>query len=503
MILSRRQFVAGLATAAAFAAVPVWAQEAARPRPPNIVYVYPDELRPQSLGYLGLEPVKTPRIDQFASQSLNLCQAVSSYPVCVPYRTMLMSGQYPFGNGVTTNCFTDDRNMKESVVWLPDVLHGQGYTLGYLGKWHITKPVGEFEGRPLKGNSRDFVPPEQRHHFDYWYQHTTNSHLHAVGWAGADKKPWEISKLEKWSAEVDADNAVRYLLNRDGKQRDPAQPFCLFVSMNPPHSPYAQVPERYLALYKDLDVEAEAAKTPNLKPAGQGMGAYGRKQLKNYYACISGVDEQFGRILDALKEAGLEEETIVVFTSDHGNCLGRHDEITKNNPYQESFRVPFLVRWPGKIRPGKDDLLISTPDLYPTLLGLAGCGRAVPAQVEGRDFSGLLLGRPGERPAFQPYYFIPNAAEKNRDERGVRTLTHTLTVNLRDPKTPAMLFNHVADPFELHNLAAEQPEVVAELLRTHLIPWLQKTRDPWLAEAGPRLDSLLKPATPNTKDPAP
>jgi arylsulfatase A-like enzyme len=472
---------------------------AAAPTRPNILFVYPDELRPQAIGWYGREPVLTPNIDRFARESLALPQATSCYPVCVPYRTMLMSGQYPFSNGVTTNCFDDDRNMKDSVIWLPDVLNNQGYTLGYLGKWHISKPILEYQGRQLKGVAREFVPPEQRHHFDYWYHHTTNSHLNATAWSGADKQPEQFEKLQKWSPEYDADNAVRYLLNEGGKVRDPAKPFCLFISMNPPHSPYGQVPPRYLEPYKDLDVEALAAKTPDVPPDTAGMGKYYRKQVKNYYAGITGVDEQFGRILAALDQAGLKENTIVIFTSDHGNCLGRHKEITKNNPYEESIRVPFFIRWPAKIKPRSDDLLITTPDLYPTLLGLAGCDQAIPKQIEGRNFAPLLLTGQGERPAFQPYYYIPTDKEKGRNDRGIRTLTHTLAINLQNPKEPVLLFDNAADPFQMHNLAAEKPELAATLLRQHLIPWLQKTQDPWLAEAKPLLDTYLEKPTATVK----
>ena len=115
--------------------------------------------------------------------------------------------------------------------------------------------------------------------------------------------------------------------------------------MNPPHMPYKLVPQKYVDVYKDKSLE-ELSGRPNIPAADTKMGKLYRNNIRHYYAMITGVDEQFGRILDALKQQGLEEDTIVVFTSDHGNCLGIHNQIAKNNRYEESMRVPFLIRYP-------------------------------------------------------------------------------------------------------------------------------------------------------------
>ena len=133
------------------------------------------------------------------------------------------------------------------------------------------------------------------------------------------------------------------------------------IAMNPPHMPYASVPERYKAIYNDIPLDS-LIQRPNIPAAGTKWGDNYRKQIRNYYAMITGVDEQFGRILNVLKKTGLEKNTIVLFSSDHGNCLGIHDQISKNNHYEESMRIPFIIRWPGKINPRQDKLLISTPD---------------------------------------------------------------------------------------------------------------------------------------------
>jgi N-acetylglucosamine-6-sulfatase len=204
-------------------------------------------------------------------------------------------------------------------------------------------------------------------------------------------------------------------------------------------------------------------------------------KLQWIQAMTTGVDEQFGRILAALKEQELEENTLVLFTSDHGNCLGIHDQISKNNHYEESMRIPFMLRWTGKIKPRRDDLLLSSPDIYPTLLDLMGFGRQIPATVEGLSHAGIITsnGR-GERPRSQPYLWIPYG-QPAWGRRGVRTLQHTLMLSrLPDGPDEAVLHDNRNDRFQLENRAVKEPDVVRRLQDEELIPWLERTGDPWL-----------------------
>lgn len=484
--MRRRQFLQGIGCLAlgAMGGCASAAAEAAGPavRRPNLLYVFADELRAQALGYMGLEPVRTPRLDAFERECANLTQAVSNYPVCVPYRTILMSGRYPFGNGVYVNCFWDGRQMPESLVWWSDVLRRNGYATAYLGKWHISLPDRRHQGRKVAGT---WLPPERRHGFDFLYCHDGNQHLRGKYVCG-DWPCDRVERVEQWTPEHETDVALRWLENKDGALRDPSKPFALVVSWNPPHSPYHLHPERLMAHYKDVDVEALCAKTPNVPPKGTRWGDYYRKNILHYYAAITGIDEQFGRLLDGLRRLGLERDTVVVFTSDHGNCLGRHGEISKNNPYEESLRVPLLFRWPGRIPARRDGLLFSVADMYPTLLGLVGLRGAAPEGLDGNDLSGVLLGEPGPRPAFQPYYGIERSVRAsgtpNYDRRGVRTERYTLV--LRCGKDGALeetlLYDHVDDPYEQNNLAQARPDLVCELAELYLRPWLERTKDPWL-----------------------
>jgi arylsulfatase A-like enzyme len=178
----------------------------------------------------------------------------------------------------------------------------------------------------------------------------------------------------------------------------------------------------------------------------------------------------------------LEEDTIVVFTSDHGNCLGSHEEVSKNNPYEESMRVPFIIRWTGTIRPRRDDLLLSTPDIHPTLLDLMGFREKTSGGVEGSSRASLLLSGEGERPSSQLYLWIPYG-RPDLGRRGVRTHRYTLSVEKETGgEVTTTLFDNVEDPYQLENVADSRPEVVEELVENELKPWLRRAGDPWLVE---------------------
>ena len=250
--------------------------------------------------------------------------------------------------------------------------------------------------------------------------------------------------------------------------------------MNPPHMPYQLVPEKYVERYAGKTAE-DLINRENVNLDADTSGSrLARKQIKNYFAMVTGVDEQFGRIVAALDEAGLADDTIVVFTSDHGNCLGCHEQVSKNVHYEESMRVPFLIRWPGRIRARRDDLLLSTPDIYPTLLDLIGLGNRIPAEVEGVSHAKRLLTGDGPRPTSQWYMWVPYG-QPAWGRRGVRTQGHTLMIGKAEGKPrEIVLHDNVADPFQLENIAEKHPEIVTRLVEKELNRWLEKSGDPWL-----------------------
>jgi len=453
-------------------------------KPPNLLILYPDQMRGQAMGFVGREPVRTPNIDRFASESLVLTNAISNYPICSPTRASFMTGQYVQQHGVWSNCNTISAplgyELNESARTWSDVLSDKGYSLGYIGKWHLDNPQKPYinssnnEGK-VKWN--EWTTPSRRHGFDYWYAYGTyDQHSRPLYWtsnAGRD----EFEYVDQWGPEHEADRAIQYLKNEDKTSRDPNQPFALMVSMNPPHMPYELVPDKYKALYADVSLE-ELTKSPNIPPAGSKWGDYYRDKISNYYAMISGVDDQFGRILAALKEEGLDKNTIVLFSSDHGNCLGIHDKISKNNHFEESVRIPFIIRWPGNIEAREDDLLLSTPDVYPTLLSLMGFNKDIPSKVNGANRATVFLDGQGKRPSSQLYMTIPPGQE-DLGERGVRTLQYTLMINKREDISETMLYDNQADPYQLNNISESRSDLVNEL-NLELKYWLEKTNDPWI-----------------------
>jgi len=215
-------------------------------------------------------------------------------------------------------------------------------------------------------------------------------------------------------------------------------------------------------------------------PQGTKWGDYYRRNIKNYLAMVTGVDEQFGRILKAIDKRGLKDDTIVIFMSDHGNCLGIHNEEAKNNHYEESMRIPFIIRWPGKIKSVKDDLLFSPPDIYPTIMGLMGFEDDVPEDVEGTDFSSLLLGGETKRPSSQLYIRVPYG-EPSGGQRGVRTKRYTLMAEkVSGGSLNYVLHDNIEDPCQMKNIADEHLDLVKDLIEKELRPWLKKTSDPWI-----------------------
>ena len=486
MNLSRRNFVK---ESAALSLIGMFGTANSAPsskKAPNLVIVFPDQMRGQALGFLNEDPVVTPNLDRFAKESLTLKQAVSNYPVCSPFRAMLLTGKYPHANGVISNCTSHTEphgvELKESDICWPDVLKTKGYSLGYIGKWHLDSPHAPYikcNNNRGKTKWNEWCPPNRRHSFDFWYSYGTyDYHMNPMYWS-TDAIREEFTFVKQWGPEHEADLAINYINNKDNGFRKADQPFALVVSMNPPHTPYNQFPKKYLKAYKGK-TDKDLLVRPNVDTSGETpMSKLALTQTKNYFANITGVDDQFGRIVKAIDDAGLKEDTIVLFTSDHGNCVGTHNQQTKNNRFEESMRIPFIMRWPGKIKPRQDNLLISVPDIYPTLLDMMGFKSSTPASVKGKSHAALFLTGKGMRPTSQMFINIPYRTP-GFGQRGVRTLNHKLVIKvLPDKPKETILYDLQTDPYELKNIAAQNPEIVKTLIQKELIPWLKSSADPF------------------------
>ena len=453
-------------------------------KPPNLLFVFPDEMRRQAVGAMDADPVITPNLDRLAAEGLVLTNAVSNFPVCSPYRAMLMTGQYPFSNRVIQNChsapFAKTSYLRKEDRCLSDVLHDAGYSLGYIGKWHLERPQQPYVEPPRDDGYvwDEFPPPERRHGFDFWHAYNCyDMHLTPHYWPTQATRDHRL-EVGEWSVKHEADIAIEYLENADGKHRDPDKPFALFIAHNPPHMPFHAVPEQYVEMYRDRTAD-DLLTRPNVDLSiDEGPTATAMRSVKPYFAAVTGIDDNLGRLLECLKREGLEENTIVVFTSDHGEMMGSHNLMYKNQIYEESLGVPFILRWPGKIAPGRDDLLFSAPDNMPTLLGLMGLGDTIPEAVQGADYSNILRGQAGHRPPSALYLEI-DPTHPTLGRRGLRTHQHTFLIDRTADRPPiTILHDNDKDPYQLHNLADQSPSLVEELTK-ELNAWLEKTSDPW------------------------
>jgi len=448
---------------------------------PNLLFIFPDQFRPQALGFMNEDPVITPNLDKLASQGVVFTNAVSNRPLCSPYRAMLMTGKYPFSNGVQTNCNTSSRKysnyLREDETCFGDVLKANGYLAGYIGKWHLDAPGGPDVDRWQDAVWGTFIPPgPKRHGFDFW---------HAYGCHNRHNDPyyWETNASiedtlfpREWSPIHEAKVASRFIENNKEK------PWALFVSMNPPHGPYHEVPEKYRKIYDSVPVDT-LLNRPNL-PEGK-KGDIGRRNVRDYFACVTGVDEQIGKILDKLEETGQAENTIVIFTADHGEMMGSHGLLQKVVYYEESFRVPFIVRWPEKMKSGTNDLHLSVPDLMPTLLGLMGVEDGIPADIEGDNYSKTFMGIPEEKPEFTLYInsSFPSALGGMRGLRNDR-YTFVIRRNNQGDVVDYLLFDNENDPYQLNNIASRTQPLV-EKFEAQIFEKLAEINDPWIEYATP------------------
>jgi arylsulfatase A-like enzyme len=282
--------------------------------------------------------------------------------------------------------------------------------------------------------------------------------------------------VNEWGPQHEADKAIDFLSNTGNAYRDSKKSFALVVSMNPPHSDYKNVPQKYVDLYNNVPIES-LLKDPNIPPVGTPMGEEYRNNIKYYYACIAGVDEQVGRILNHLKQSKLDDNTIIVFMADHGNCLGKHNEVSKNNIYEESLRIPFIVNWKGHIKAKNDTtMLMNMPDVYPTLLDMMGLKANTPTDIDGRSLAPYMLH--GEGKGYDEQYILGavNPPNTNSGFRGVRSARYKLAYVRKKNVVEPYLFDLKKDPFELNNIYSTNDSVVKAMLPS-LKMWLQKTND--------------------------
>jgi arylsulfatase A-like enzyme len=438
------------------------------PRRPNVVVLLSDDQRFDTIAALGNREIRTPNLDRLVRRGMAFTRAHimggAAPAVCVATRAMLLTGQTLFRADERLTAEVTGRGRKGPFDLFPEYFRRQGYVTFGTGKWHNRPPLyalcfSEGENIFFGGMA------------DHW-----KTPLHEFRPKGEYRtEPDRASAAH--SSEVFADAAVRFLERHSGRD-----PFLLYAAFTAPHDPRTP-PPRFADLYPPDRIQLPENFLPEhpfdngeLKVRDELLAPFPRtaqvirEHLAAYYAMVSHLDAQIGRVLDALDRTGRREDTIVVFTGDNGLAVGRHGLMGKQNLYDHSVRVPLIFAGPGVPRDRKSASLCYLLDVFPTLCGL--CGLAAPGTVEGISLEPALRRSDA---ALRESLFLAY-----RDlQRAVTTGDWKLIRYRNSLRAPEQLFQLRNDPHEMHNLASsEEGRRRIPALRSLLEQWQQRTGDP-------------------------
>jgi arylsulfatase A-like enzyme len=454
--LSRRTFLGGaLGTAAAVAGPGLsWLGcngEATPAERPNLLFVLADQWRFCAFGDGEDGGPATPHMLQLASQGTRFTRSYAANPVCAPSRASLITGRHAHLHRVIDN----DLMLPPDEPGLAEAFDRAGYATHYIGKWHLDGPA-----KP------GFVPPGWRRRGFRTFEGFNRGHRYTDPISFANDG--SVVRPEKLEYEYQTDRALDFLR---GARSRPEQPFFCFLSWGPPHQPEPPArlsnPERFASRPAPwrLNVPPRLRENPNL-----------RAYLGGYYDLCEALDREMGRLLAGLDELGLADDTLVVFSSDHGDMIGSHGLRWKKHPFEESLGVPLMLRWPGRIPAGRyTKALASGVDLLPTLHGL--CGLETPASCSGRDLSQVARG--GDEARDASVYAAGRMTDgPEREWRALVTQRYKLVI--RAPWRASHLYDLEHDPFERTNLVDEPGHAkTRDELLARAREWKERTRDPF------------------------
>lgn len=463
-------------------------------RRPNILLLYTDQQRGDALGAAGNPHIRTPHLDRLAAEGANFSRCYVQHPLCMPSRVSFLTGQYPSTLGITHMGVP----VPEDTLTLPRMLAAAGYRTANVGKLHFL-PHANRDHRavhPDYGFAHLEISDEPGSYEDAyraWVRRVAPEHLDAIS---AGLPPAAVT----WYRTMGVRDTVRHpdaLSGPEGRfdfrgpiafpapehlthtafvadrtidflrqQRADGTPFLCIAGFYSPHAPWL-VPQRFLDMYNPADLPV-AAYPPELEARRNELARqhgfdycspeHRRRAMQGYYAMVSEVDHHAGRILEALREGGLADDTIVVFTSDHGEWLGDHLRFGKGYPGDEAVaRVPLIVKAPGQKAGVRVEGLVEAVDVLPTLLGLAGL--QTPPQVQGTSLLPLLAGGGGAGRT--------SALLEAHTWKALRTATHRYVVHADGRES---LWDLQADPGEHQDVAggAAYAAVLADLRRQML-----------------------------------
>ena len=455
---TRRNFLKAVGLGTTLLAIPeLGIAKKSRKQKPNIIFIMSDDHAANAVSCYGARLAKvapTPNIDRIARQGMLFKNCFVTNSICTPSRATIFTGKYSHENGVYKFTALDQKQPT-----LPKLLRKAGYHTAIVGKYHLhSNPVGFDYWSILPGQGKYHNP-----------EFVEMGDEHPSGWVRRGKR----TEYKGHSSDVIGDKILNYLTTIRPKDK----PFFLMYHFKAPHDRW-QCASRYEKLYTDVKIpepetlfddyrtRSDALKktlqyigsdwgnhtsyvreTSHLKGKARRKAQY-QEYIKRYLRCVAGVDYNVGRVLDYLEKSGLAENTIVVYTSDQGFFLGEHGLYDKRFMYEESLRVPFLVCWPGKVRPGSvNENIVLNVDFAPTLLETAGV--SVPSQMQGRNFLSLLEGKtpPDWRQSMYYRYYFSHF--DTQSHFGVRTENYKLIYFDRIRQWE--FFDLTKDPLELKN----------------------------------------------------
>jgi arylsulfatase len=439
---------------AAFAlAGSAWAGEA---RKPNIIYILADDLGYGELGCYGQTKIKTPNLDKMAAKGLRFTQHYAGNAVCAPSRCVLMTGLHSGHAQIRNNTETKpdgQQPIAKDTVTIARILQNLGYATGLIGKWGL----GNFDstGDPQKQGFD--------HVFGYYCQRHAHNHYPTFLWRNAEKVPLEgnpgAATGKQHSHDLFEKEAFDFIRKNKNK------PFFLYLPFTVPHVAL-QVPEDSLNEYKGQWDDPPYKGGKGYQPQPYPRAAYA--------AMVTRMDRTVGRILELLRDLGLDEDTIVMFSSDNGpthDGAGGSDSIFfrsagilrgfKGSLFEGGVREPFIVYWPRRIRPGRtSDLISGFQDVMPTLCDLVGA--KTPQGIDGISFLPTLLDQGEQKKHEFLYWEFPGYGGQQALRMGDWKL---LRQNLMKGNAPTQLFNLAKDIGETTDVAAAHPEIVERMTR--------------------------------------
>jgi arylsulfatase A-like enzyme len=403
-------------------------------RRPNVVLITTDDQGYGDVGFHGNHEIRTPHLDRLARESVELTHFYTQ-PVCAPTRASLLTGRYNYRTGVV-DTYLGRAMMHSDEVTLAEILSASGYRTGIFGKWHLG------DSYPLRAMDQGFQeslvhrgggigqpsdPPGGDHYQDPWLVHN-----------GKD------GRFQGYCTDVFTDAALEFMqANRD-------RPFFAYLSTNAPHTPL-EVPESYVVPYREMGLDETTAKV---------------------YGMITNVDENVGRLLAKLDEWQLAENTIVIFMTDNGAQQHRYRaglRGLKGSVYEGGIRVPFLVRWPARFKPGKVEVPAAHIDVLPTLLEVCGAARPTDLQLDGRTLLPLLDGSRSDWPD-RNLFFQWHRGDEPQLYRAfaARDKRYKLVGHLDGDGSPGFeLFDLETDPGEQRDLTTHHPEIAGRLRQAY------------------------------------